>query len=199
MSPNSFSISPIIHHRLKTLSLRDAQAWDVSSALLNSLTLPCLQELHTNEMVLLIDLPAFVHRSSCPLTRLTLLRDFEDELVFGDLRPLPGVTDLVVETLRKGCQADRIMKILLEEYFPDLRHLTLRLRPFLFLWDTGFIPLFLNRKRPQPNGPNEGKLHKFLVVERDKGPEFQHLWNLDVGEELRGLGITLREDGFEFL
>jgi hypothetical protein len=47
---------------------------------------------------------------------------------------LSRVTDLVVETLDDECQA-----IILEEYFPDLRHLTLRLQPFLMLWGMGAV------------------------------------------------------------
>jgi len=62
------------------------------------------------------------------------------------------------------------------------------------LWDTGAIPLLLDRKRPRPGEPNGGSLHKFIVVVS----HFDEMWNSDVGEQLKELGITMREDGFEF-
>jgi hypothetical protein len=66
----------------------------------------------------------------------------EPELgLFDGLQPLPGVTDLVVENVEWDPQV-AIKKLLLEEYFPDLRHLILRLEPFHFLWDEDVIPLF---------------------------------------------------------
>ena|SRR6266545_6215402 len=104
MSPRpgaqNFSMPPIIHQRLKTLSLFNfARDWNVVTMLLGSLTLPCLQEFCTNEMHFLSRayLPALVHRSSSPLTRITLFH-FEGKLrPFHDLQPLPRVTDLVLE------------------------------------------------------------------------------------------------------
>ena len=174
----SFSMPPIIHPRLKTLSLHSADDEDMAPALLGSLTLPCLQDFDTDEMMSLMDLPALVHRSSCPLTTLTLLHDPEaDSVVLDGLQPLPGVTDLVVESLEQGCQVAMINKLLLEEYFPDLRHLTLRLEPFLLLWAKDDILLYLDRKRPRSDGPNKGRLHKFLVIDEDQTSNFEEMWN----------------------
>jgi len=190
--PVNFSVPPIIHHRLKILKFRHVLDWDVVPMLFGSLTLPCLQELDTDETVLLIHLPALVHRSSCPLTKLTLTHYFEDQLVFDELQPLPGVTDLVVGAL--DVEPEVIKRLLLEGYFPDLRHLTLRSQVFLNLWEMGVIPLLLDRKRRRPGGPNEGRLDKFLVEYEDQDADFDHIWEL-----LMKLGISLREDGFEFL
>jgi len=192
----NFSVPPIIHRGLKTLRLRSAEDWGTVQILIASLTLPCLQELDTDEPLILKHLPAFVHRSSCPLTRLTLfIDDDEDDILFRDMQPLSGVTDLVVDALDEG-QAVVIKKLLLEGYFPNLRHLTLRLQAFLYLWEKSVIPLLLDRKR---RGPEEGRLDKFLVVNEDRDSEFDHVWNSDAGEELMELNISLREDGFEFL
>jgi len=187
--PSGFpSLTRIIHHKLKILHLR----WDVPLVLLGSLTLPSLQELHIYKLILLTQLPALVHRSSCPLTRLTLLYFSEGELSFDDLRPLPGVTDLVVERL--GERFEGIKRLLLGGYFPNLCHLTLRLQPFWLMWRTGIIPLLLDCKRP--NGSNE---RKFLVVEQGRRDEFGRMWDSDIGEALKAFNISKREDGFEFL
>ena len=81
---------------------------------------------------------------------------------FDDLRPLAGVTDLVVEHLHlKG--TIEIKRLFLEGYFPDLCHLTLRLQPFWLLWYNGDMPLLLDCRRP--DGSNERKFYKFLVVD----------------------------------
>jgi hypothetical protein len=98
--PRNFSMPPIIHQRLKTLRL-SVPDWDVAVTLLGSLTLPSLQEFHTDQLVLLypVYLPALVLRSSCPLARITLSRYFAQNLGSSyDLQPLSGVTDLVLET-----------------------------------------------------------------------------------------------------
>jgi hypothetical protein len=86
----NFSMPPIIHQRLKTLGLSSVRDCRAAEMLLDSLTLPCLQEFHTDEMGHLrpASLPTLVHRSSCPLTRITLLGN---ELGFlRDFQPLPG-------------------------------------------------------------------------------------------------------------
>ena len=193
----NFSLSPTTHRTLKTLIMRSAQEWGVVPMFLDSLTLPCLQELDTDEMELLNRLPAFVRRSSCPLTKLALFLDIEYESL--DMQPLPGVTDLVVEALDEVRAVDS-KKLLLEGYFPNLRHLTLRLQTFLYLWDMSVIPLLLDRKRRLTDGPGvEGRLDKFLVVNEGREADFDDMWNSDVGKELMKLDISLREDGFEFL
>ncbi len=107
------------------------------------------------------------------------------------------MTDLVVENLDLG--PELIKRLLLKGYFPDLRHLTLRLQAFQVLWASGDIPLLLDLKRPRPDEPNEGRLHKFLVVEKHQALAFKHMWNSDDGEELKKLNVSLREDEFEFL
>jgi hypothetical protein len=120
---SNFSMPPIIHYKLKTLHLY----WR-APPVFGSLTLPCLQELLFFDVILLIQLPALVRRSSCPLTKLTLFYPPSGELLpFDDLRPLPGVTDLVVGHWDERPQD--IKRLLLEGYFPDLRRLTLRLQP----------------------------------------------------------------------
>jgi len=191
--PINFSMPPIIHQRLKTLKLRLSPRWDVAPRPLGSLTLPYLQEVMIYDAISLKQLPALVRRSSCPLTSLILSLD-SAHLPFDELRPssLPGMTDLVIEGWRPDGGA--MMRLLLEGYFPDLRHLTLRLQPFEMLWDIGIIPLLLDRKRPQLDDRNEGRLDKFIVVDQD----WDCMWNSGVREKLKELNITMREDGFEF-
>jgi hypothetical protein len=166
--------------------------------LLGALTLPSLQEFHTNEWLSLTPahLPALVHRSSCPLTTITLFEESEVEFV-DDLEPLRGVTDLVLEEYSDPIT---VRKLLLEEYFPDLRHLTLRLEPFLDLWRNGILSMVLDRKRQHCDAPNGGRLLKVLVVDPLRHHDFDRLiWRSKIGEKLKGLNIRPREDGFEFL
>jgi len=112
--------------------------------------------------------------------------------------PMPGVTDLVVETLSDEPQALTIKKLLLRKYFPDLCHLTLRLEAFELLWKKGIIHSLLDHKRPQPDRLNKGKLYELLVLDGNQA-RFDRMWKSDVGEQVKGLNISLREDGFEFL
>jgi len=184
----------ITHHRLKTISLRNAIDGELAIWLLDSLTAPCLQEFHTNDVIALNYLPQRLRQS---LTSLTLYHDLNELELPYHFASFPGVTDLVVET--PGEEDDAIKRLLLEGCFPNLRHLTLRLKSFLSLWEMGVIPLLLDRKRLQHDQPNESKLSKFLVVERDQAIEFDRMWKSDVGEQLKALGIRLREDGFEFI
>ena len=196
----NFSMPHIIHQSLKALTLCGVSDPDVAAMLLVSFTLSHLQELRIDEMVLLAPayLPALVHRSSCPLTRITFFGDniniLPEHFNWHDLQPLPGVTDLVLESVDRRYVVDFR---LLEGYFPDLRHLTLRLEPFLTLWNVGIISRLLDRKQLQPNAPNEGGLCKILVI--DQAAEFHDMWNSDVRKQLKTLNISLREDGFEFL
>jgi hypothetical protein len=189
---NDFSMPPIIHHKLKTLYLGLCPP-----PVLGSLTLPCLQELLFYNVNDLTQLPALMRRSSCPLTKLTLFYHYGSELPIDELRPLPGVTDLHVGYW-DGIPQD-IKRLLLEGYFPDLRHLTLRLQPFKMLWDIGGIHLLLDRKRPQADELKEGGLHKILVVDHDKVSEIARMCDSGVGEQLKALNIRMVEDGFEFL
>ena len=192
--PHNFLMPPIIHHRLKTLSF-PLSNWGLSPDLLGSLTLPCLQEIEISRSTHLINqLPALVRRSSCPLTKLTLYQ--YRELPFDDLEPLPGVTDLVVKFWKS--EGAMMTRLLLGGYFPDLCHLTLQLQPFRVLWGDGLIPLLLDLKRPQPDGGNEGRFNKFIVVDRDQISEIGRIWDSDVGERLKELNVRLRDDGFEF-
>jgi len=161
---------------------------------LGSLTLPCLQEFVIHEAITLTQLPALVRRSSCPLTSLTLFL-YSKHLPFNELGPLPGVTDLVIG----ACEdSDAMTRLLLERYFPDLRHLTLHLQPFMVLWSKGIIPLLLDCKRPRLDDPNGGRLHKFIVVDQDLKSALRRMWNSEVGKGLKELNVTVREDGFEF-
>jgi len=189
--PGDVSIPPITHHRLKTLKLRLADRGAPDLRVLGSLTLPCLQEVEIFKIIHLVQLSALVRRSSCPLTKLTLhLDQIESPSSFDELQPLPGVTDLVVGYDKGGAMKG----LLLEEYFPDLCHLTLRLQPFEVLWNIGAISLLLDRKRPRPDEPNGGRLHKFIVVDQ----RFDRIWISDIGKQLKKLNVTWREDGFEF-
>ena len=47
--------------------------------------------------------------------------------------------------------------------------------------------------------PNEGVPSKILVVEQDRTLEFDRMWESAVGENVQSFGMSLREDGFEFL
>jgi hypothetical protein len=67
------------------------------------------------------------------------------------------------------------------------------------MWDTGVIPLLLDRKRPQDDEPKEGRLHKFLVVDHYKVSDIAQMWDSGVGEQLKALNIRMMKDGFEFL
>ncbi len=184
----------ITHHRLKTLSLRNAIDTELAITVLDSLTVPCLREFHTNDVHVLNYLPKLMRQS---FTSLTLYHDLNGLELPHRFAPFPGVTDLVVET--PGEEDNAIKRLLFEGCFPNLHHLTLRLQSFLSLWEMGVIPLLLDRKRLQYDRPNESRLSKILVVERGKAIEFDRMWKSDVGEQLKALGISLREDGFEIL
>jgi len=194
---HAFSIIPFIHQRLESLSLCSTRLRDVAATLLGSLTLPCLREFKTNELRLLSPpyLPALVHRSSCPLTTLTLFRNLRGEMGYcDDLQPFPGVTDIRLVT---ADDTTFIRRILLQDYFPNLRYLTFRLQPFLYLWGVGHASILLQRRRRDV--PNEGIFPKVLVA--DQGSKFDDMWNSNVGVSLKAslLNISLREDGFEIL
>ena len=189
----------ITHQNLKVLGLLDTGSSEGATAILGCLTLPSLQEFHTNTLAFLNPacLPALVHRSSCPLTGITLCRHL-DESGCLDFQPFPGVTDLVLEHINAH---GTIVKLLLEAYFPDLLHLTLQLQPFRFLWGMGKIPRLLDRitRRPDSDVQNEGGLCKLLVVDEHRASQIDEMWNSDVGKQLKELGFGLRKDGFEFL
>jgi len=89
------TLPPITLQGLKTLTLCGLGAnLDAAFILIRSLTLPCLEEFRTNKMALLIptSLPVLVERSSCPLTKITLLRGLES-VIPDELQALPGVTE----------------------------------------------------------------------------------------------------------
>ena len=156
-----------------------------ATPILGCLTLPSLEELHTNDWTLLnsANLSAFKLRSSCPLTRITLCTGrYADEFRCPDVHPLPGMTDLVVEHMMR--EDGLVAKLLLERYLPDLLHLTLRLQPFRFLWKMGRIPLLLDRKRWQSDSDTQsgGRLRKFLVVDERYTSTIDEMWNSDVGK-----------------
>ena len=184
----NFSMPPITHQRLKTLSLCSTRyADELKAVLLGSLTLPCLQEFCACETVLLTPeyLPALVHRSSCLLTRITFMKTFRHVEPNGIQywEPLPGVTDLVLENTETDLRDAAIVNKVVEKYFPDLRHLTLRPKFFLSLWCRGLIPILLDR---------EGL--KILVIDQDR---FDDRWNFGIGKQLKAWNISLRGDGFE--
>jgi len=186
---DNLSMPPIIHHSLKAFRLMGRGAPDF----LVSLTLPCLREFEVFP-IHLKQISALVRRSSCPLTKLTLYLE-QVEYPFDEFQPLSGLTDLVVRFWERS-KGDALMRLLLEGHFPDLRHLTLGIQPFKVLWDIGAILILLDRKRPRPDEPNGGRFHKFIVVDQPR--LFNHFWNWGVGEQLKELNVTLREDGFEF-
>jgi hypothetical protein len=199
LGAKNFSMPPIIHQKLKTLSLSGV-ARVVKPMLFGSLTLPCLQEFHTDKILFLTPayLPALVHRSSCPLTRITLLETYGGEAglldIMNALKPLPGVAELVLENPRFN-QRDASIVGKIEDYFPNVRLLTLRLKVFLVLWRSREIPMLLGSNRPRPDSPNGGSL-TILVVDEDQA-QFDNMWDSDVGEQLKAWNICLKEDGFE--
>ena len=147
-------MSPIIHQRLEILRLSGGR-W---IPFLGCLTLPRLQQFYSTDLFPIQYLPALVHRSSCPLTRITFDLSPIDTWslyleLFDNMQPLPGVTDLVVNNIEGVCQIAGIKKFLLEEYFPDLRHLILQQDSFYVLRDEDVIPLLLDWKRLLP--PNK--------------------------------------------
>jgi hypothetical protein len=198
------SIPPIVHHNLKTLIFNSGRHGRKAQEFLGYLTLPRLQQVEANETFLLNHLPALVHRSSCPLTRIILrLRSHTsagEYGVFDDLQPLPGMTDLVVESLGDQNQSLSIQRLFLEEYFPDLRLLTLRLQTFYALWANGVIPLFLDRNRPRLGIATKGRQRK-IVVENLRTDFDTMAWDSEFGKELKALelDINLTEKGFEIL
>jgi hypothetical protein len=184
-------MSPIIHQRLKTIDLRGLLPYMVHM-LLGSFTLPCLQEFRSDGILFLEDLHALVHRSSCPLTRIALTRSSDNWEIVHDLRKIFGVTDLFLEHLEQY-QTFAIKEFLLQEYFPDLRHLTLRLEPFLRLWDVGTFSMLVDGDLG-----DEWRQRKILVIDDDQAPAFNAMWNSSVGVQLKALqNVRLREDGFE--
>jgi hypothetical protein len=144
-APN-FAMPPIIHQRLQSLQCdKYRRDDDLVTILLSSLTLPCLRTIRT-DLTPAANIPALVHRSSCPLSRIAFYENRWSEFLS---RPLPGVTDLV---LKPGMHyvddvaSNRALlkKILLEGYFPDLRQLTLQSYLFPVLVDV-VLPDVLNK------------------------------------------------------
>jgi hypothetical protein len=69
---SNFAIPPIIHQRLQSLRCDTYYAGpDVARMLLGSLTLPCLRAIQT-DLGIPANIPALVHRSSCPLSKIAL-------------------------------------------------------------------------------------------------------------------------------
>ena len=196
-------IPPIIHQRLKTLSLSYGRDEDAVELLLGSLILPCLQAFHATEMMPLKYLPALVHRSSCPLTTITFnltaeYRRYGEYRLFDGMQPLPGVTDLVVHNVERPPQVVAIKRLLLEDYFPDLRHLILGQQSFRFLWDGNAISL-LDQKWLRLDATAKGIGHRKIIVIRVG--DCNWAWESFTRAKLQelGLDVSLREDGFEIL
>jgi hypothetical protein len=189
---SDFAMPPIIHRMLQKLHLRhNGSDLAVKHMLLDSLTLPCLRAIETDiYMEITALLPSLLRRSSCPLTRITILDMVK---LPSDLNPLTGVTDLV---LKEVYDVSILKVLLLEGYFPDLRHLTLPLHSFIMLWETGVIPMLRNRARP-----NEVPLRNIFVVGSQVVDKSHPMWDSDFGKQLKAFqsSISLREDGFEFL
>jgi hypothetical protein len=188
---SGFVMPPIIHRMLQTLRLRYGH--ERTHMLLDSLTLPCLRAIETDiDIVVTAVLPSLLRRSSCPLTRITIL---EMKELPSNLHPLTGVTDLVLE---EEYDVSILKVLLLEGYFPDLHHLTLPLHLFVNLWKTGVIPMLLDRNRARLN---EVPLRKIFVVDPQVVDKSHSMWDSDLGKQLKAFqsSISLREDGFEFL
>jgi hypothetical protein len=176
----NFAMPPIIHQRLQSLRCdRDYAGKDVVHMLFGSLTLPCLRAIQT-DLRTAANIPALVHRSSCPLSKIALHRGGRTETL-TNLRPVPGVTDLVLDDM--VYQKALLEKLLLEGYFPDLRQLTLGPQDFCSL----FLPDVLNKL----------SLRKVFVPGADKSDP---IWDW-VFEELKVFqsSISWREDGFEMV
>jgi len=122
--------------------------------------------------------------------------------LFDGLQPLPGVTDLVAENVDAAHHVSAIKKLLLEEYFPDLRHLILRLEAFRSFWDEGVISLLLVWKRQRQGAAAKGRQCKILIMDQRRVHKFNDLvWKSPIGTTLKELQVDvgLREDGFETL
>jgi hypothetical protein len=183
-APN-FAMPPIIHQRLQTLRFDSYQAKDVVPILLGSLTLPCLRAIRT-DLGAAENIPALVHRSSCPLSRIAFWRGGQTESF--DLRPLPGVTELVLELdwVKDMGYSDKplLKKLLLEGYLPDLRQLTLGSALFRVLLDVVL-----------PDVRNKLTLRKIFVRGAD------HMEDRDLGQKVKVFqsSNSWREDGFEMI
>jgi len=196
-------IPPIIHQRLKTLSLSHGKDDGAIDLLLGSLILPCLQAFHATKMMPLKYLSALVHRSSCPLTTITFnltaeYRRYGEYRLFDGMQPLPGVTNLVVYNVEGPPQAAAIKRFLFGDYFPDLRHLTLGQQAFRFLWDADAISL-LDQKWLRLDATAKGIGHRKIIVIRVG--DCNWVWESFIRAKLQelGLDVSLREDGFEIL
>ena len=101
------------------------------------------------------------------------------------------MTDPVLERVHDDAL---LKKLLLEGYFPDLRHLTLPFRLFVAPWTTGVIPMLLDHNRPRPDASNELPLLNIFV--KDPRGAVKSLYNLDseFAKQLKALqpNISLR-------
>jgi hypothetical protein len=184
-APN-YAMPPIIHQRLQSLQCdKYRRDDDLVTILLSSLTLPCLRTIRT-DLTPAANIPALVHRSSCPLSRIAF--DGSNWSEFS-LRPLPGVTHLVLEQVGHKMVYGMLMKIFLRDYFPDLRQLTLGPEDFHVLLD---VLLVLADVR------NKVTLRKIFV----RGATKSHsMWDSDFEQKLKVLqsSISWWEDGFEMI
>jgi hypothetical protein len=180
-TPN-FAMPPIIHQRLQSLRLQldiYHHPMEVGPLLLGSFTLPCLRAIQTH-IGAASTIPALVHRSSCPLSRITFHGGGWTEPLTG-LRPLPGVTDLALGNVVSA--KDLLKKLLLEGYLPDLRQLTLRSKLFRVL----ILPDVLSKVT----------LRKIFVQGADKS---DRRWDSEFEKlKVSQSSISWREDGFEMI
>jgi hypothetical protein len=176
----NFAMPPIIHQRLQIL--RCERGWAENSLvdmLLGSLTLPCLRAIQL-DFETAANIPALVHRSSCPLSKIALYGDCRSQILTG-MRPVPGVTDLVLHRIYDA--KSMLKKLLLEGYLPDLRQLTLRSKLFRVL----ILPDVLSKVT----------LRKIFVQGADKS---DRRWDSEFEKlKVSQSSISWREDGFEMI
>jgi hypothetical protein len=179
----NFAMPPIIHQRLQIL--RCERGWAENSLvdmLLGSLTLPCLRAIQL-DFETAANIPALVHRSSCPLSKIALYGDCRSQILTG-MRPVPGVTDLVLHRIYDA--KSMLKKLLLEGYLPDLRRLTLEPQHFNTLMDT-VMPHLLHK----------ATLRKVFFQGTDKADRIRDS-ELEKLKVLKS-SISRREDGFEMI
>lgn len=185
----------IIHRSLKTLLLGNS---DHILHILRRLTLPSLEELQAGTFWPKCDenLPAFVKRSSCPLTKLAIGGSSDGMKTLIQLASVPTLTDLTIYTLHlipnflQVVASRSIPELDIDEFLPNLRRLALHVLDANLSWSV--IPhLFA------PQSEDQNCRLKALVIDiscaSDAQAQFRSSMNRDLAHKLQ----DLRRDGFD--
>lgn len=189
----------IIHRSLKTLILGND---DHMLQALHRLTLPGLEVLKVDTFSILDpeNLPAFVKRSSCPLTKLTITGSSGGLETLSQLTSVPTVTDLTIFALHLDINFVKALTLRpvtvsdADKLLPNLRRLALHIFDAQLPWS--FIP-DLFRPQSEDQSEDQDRRVKALIVDlscaRDGQAQFRSSMNPDLAHRLQ----ALREDGFD--